>query len=418
MANNDRSVGKPSPNKEFMRPRDVPVGHDAPNLNDQRKVRPHSTGTPKMGVRPTGGAQIEPKAPPDKLGGDYIAARDVPMKTMTETELAEWNPFARSQPDPGSQNIGILFDKISRLEAGLGRLSVKIEKLERGTTNTAQNMGDDTNVPWKPPQETPTPMGMSTGSGIGRGQPSSIGKQPAIHPWTHRGEMGQGELPNRKTQWDRRSGGALPPKRGQRRPTAGPDVGPNVGPESTLSMSSQDQILKASNPKFWTDARLAATTPFNKEQSVRKIKMSGAGVREAYPDINVEHDGEPFHQSRIGDKSWDAHLRKHTKSPTIPDSNREFMHARDVSVERVAEKAEQGIDEMLNRVLTKMGLDEDKYSAEAEHNNKQRTGGAGPYFDPEGDRPKEKSVFGPQKRQFDPTTQVETRIPRTRTRWI
>src|SRR5580658_9389749 len=91
----NRSVGRPENNRSRMEPRDVPVQKNEPHLNDQRKVKPHAVETPPLGVRPSHpGAQQEPKAPPDRLGGSYIGAREVPMKTMTETELAEWNPLA------------------------------------------------------------------------------------------------------------------------------------------------------------------------------------------------------------------------------------------------------------------------------------------------------------------------------------
>lgn len=92
MAGN-RSVGRPPNNTSRMEPRQVPVAHDRPRINDERKVRPHSAGDPAMGIRPSGGTQKEPKKP--RLNTDYMQLRDVPIETMTEAELAElWNPFA------------------------------------------------------------------------------------------------------------------------------------------------------------------------------------------------------------------------------------------------------------------------------------------------------------------------------------
>lgn len=91
----NRRVGSPKNNPGRMEPRSVPVQKDQARINDERKVRPHSSNHPAMGVRPSGGAQKEPVAPPDSLAGEYIQAREVPMATMTEAELNEWNPLAR-----------------------------------------------------------------------------------------------------------------------------------------------------------------------------------------------------------------------------------------------------------------------------------------------------------------------------------
>src|SRR4051812_16713304 len=93
MASNDnRSVGKPGTNQAFMGARPVPVQHDKPRINDQRKVKQHSAGQPAMGVRPSGGKTTNPKEP--RLNTEYMQLRDVPMKSIHESELAEWNPFS------------------------------------------------------------------------------------------------------------------------------------------------------------------------------------------------------------------------------------------------------------------------------------------------------------------------------------
>jgi hypothetical protein len=85
----DRTVGRPG-DSVSIQARDVTVGKDKPRINDERKVRPHSAGSPPMGVRPNHpGAQKEPKAPSDKLGGEYIQAREVPMQSIHEAELEE-----------------------------------------------------------------------------------------------------------------------------------------------------------------------------------------------------------------------------------------------------------------------------------------------------------------------------------------
>src|ERR1700733_10046952 len=98
MPKDNRSVGSPASSDARMQARDVPVAHNPPRINDQRKVRPHGVETPPMGIRPKHpGAEIAPVAPPDRLGGSYIGARDVPMATMTEAELAEWNPISAAR---------------------------------------------------------------------------------------------------------------------------------------------------------------------------------------------------------------------------------------------------------------------------------------------------------------------------------
>jgi hypothetical protein len=91
MPRDSRSVGSFELNQGFNQPRDVPVNHDQPRLNDQRKVRPHAAGQPTMGVRPSGGEQHNPKEPAVSKG--RMEMRDVPVKLMTEAGLAEWSPF-------------------------------------------------------------------------------------------------------------------------------------------------------------------------------------------------------------------------------------------------------------------------------------------------------------------------------------
>jgi hypothetical protein len=93
----NRSVGRPGLNQGFNQARSVPVEHNKPRLNDQRRVRPHPAGEPPMGNRPNGGQQRNPKEP--ALGKERMQARDVPVKLMTEAELAEWNPFARKHAE-------------------------------------------------------------------------------------------------------------------------------------------------------------------------------------------------------------------------------------------------------------------------------------------------------------------------------
>lgn len=90
----NRSVGRPEVNGSFVQARDIPVAHDKPRLNDQRKVRPHGAGEPQMGVRPSGGHQPAPKKP--SLNTSFMQLRDVPMEKMTEAEIAEFrNPLSR-----------------------------------------------------------------------------------------------------------------------------------------------------------------------------------------------------------------------------------------------------------------------------------------------------------------------------------
>ncbi len=419
MANDNRTVGTPRANKEFMRPRDVTVLKNAPNLNDTRKVKSRKIAEPQLGVRPNGGAQIEPKAPPDKLGGNYIGARDVPMKTMTETELAEWNPLAAlyhtNRPSKVAPGIAIGYEydrdgitisvvrdgsviktdrvdsrqsidqKFKDLQAQYAELQKQRRQVSINPYRTAKKAAEDIvranklppstkfgqlhkeilttddlrrfHTPEQQPSphqdNTPNQPALSNDTEIQRPSPSAAVERPR--------ERGYGmpypkPFDNNRQQWDKRAGKPSGQMPNASRQNAFTPTTPAEQPQNDASM--QDQLLKGANPKHWTDARLAATTPLNKEQAIRKLKMSGGGVREGYPDTDIEKDGEPFHQSRISDLSWDAHLRKHPKDPKMPDLNREFIQARDLSIERVTEKAEQGIDEMLQRTLRKMGLRE------------------------------------------------------------
>jgi hypothetical protein len=92
-----------------MQPRDVPVAHNAPRINDERKVRPHAAGTPALGIRPDRGDQKGPKKP--AIGTSRMELRDVPVELMTEEELREWQfPWNRSPQRVQGNAIGYEVD--------------------------------------------------------------------------------------------------------------------------------------------------------------------------------------------------------------------------------------------------------------------------------------------------------------------
>ena len=524
MANDTPS--RPAQNKEFMRRRDVPVNHDAARLNDQRKVRPHAAGTPQMGIRPTGGAQKEPKAPPDKLKNGYIQARDVAMKTMTEAELAEWNPFSsmgRSRMPtyyPGdaigyqnSQNgielmhvrdgeivnskhvdtRQVLDQKLQDLNAQYAELKSqrrsmsinpqKVAKMaaaefakENGiTTDRFGQIGKDIPV-IKTGQSSPAPIDRidpanrgnrgpmpgtpaSRGADLVKNNPGLSGKSPdpenagpgdfKIDSPVNGIKTKMGNKPDWGTAPQQKPSSRPPRPMG---PTAGPAMGqPFVGNQPPLALANEKgavhpdktpepqqgprnvsggvtpaekiKFLKLVDPEKYNDRtiqNMVGAGSYQIDRAYNKLRGSmrgGGGVHEGYPDTNIEKGDEPFGQGRIGDLSWDEHLRKHPKDPPTPDLNREFIQARDLSVERVNEKAEQDIDAMLERTLTRMGFgnmmeeeDCDDGNPFAKSNSNDR--------DDESDEDDDKSDNDGQWNFQKKKKQTESRIPRMRARWV
>lgn len=423
----NRRVGSPKNNPGRMEPRSVPVQKDQARINDERKVRPHSAGNPTMGIRPKGGAQKAPVPPSDKLAGEYIQARDVSMKTMTEAELAEWNPFERFMKPAAApaQNNG-LDRKVDRLERQVDVLQKQLWQMGRdnirppaGSSNPSPSAGPSPAAPGG--NSFRKQFGDIAGSAAPSPGPSRrpTPASPSGTPWGHRGEPMQNP---RRDFWGVRGGSmeeptgpkAAPKPMGapsapevKKEPVNIPNASFNVGPH-------QIEMMYKNAPEYFPPGSLDRLSPYQlsqvwnaftsnkptkgmmKNYHAHQAKISGenGGMAEGYPDTSFERC-EPAHPSRVGDLS----RKGKGKLSNPPGLNRGFMQARDLRIEKVTETANSDIDAMITRMVNRLGLDE---AIIDEPELDQFEGYTG------------RVMRGPQ----GAAPIAETKIPRTRARWV
>lgn len=457
----NRHVGRPTNNPGRMEPRSVPVEKDKPRINDERKVKPQAAGQPPMGVRPAHpGAQKEPKAPADKLAGDYIQARDVPMQTMTEAELAEWNPFERffkaKQPGyiPGhsvgyqvtrdgidlyllrdgkpaahkridsheavSKKLQDLQTQMDQLKQQRRMLSINPRKL---ATKAAWDFAADQKVqPAKvgelgkeipvimggmnspaaaSPAAAPSSAGPSTpgraghpfrramgingssggsatpASGANTSAPKSSASDFSVGAPFRPSEAPKTKLGNRRPDWSATRPTSNRPAAAKPSFTNRPDQPEAPKPVETNGRDRfEDLGSHAPGPTEWKsllrkagydEGKLAMMSPWQLERAFnnatsgmdrRRRKpaptaMAAESIEEGYPDTNFEKC-EPAHQSRIGDLGW----KGRAKQASPPASNKAFIQARELHIEKVTEYAENEMDDMISRTINKLGLAE------------------------------------------------------------
>jgi hypothetical protein len=404
----NRRVGSPKNNPGRMEPRSVSVQHDKPRVNDERKVRPHSSGNPTMGIRPSGGAQKPSGQFSDKLAGEYIQARDVPMDSiheagdvrvvhnkllgghyivrgphqtpisgkfnsreealahlrgnkgqqkppakMTEAELAEWNPFERfmQKPQAASQtpqgDDGVA-RKVNRLER-------QVDVLQRQLWQMGRDMaGKGSAAPATVPSPSPAPPERTSQFSRSAGPDVPIG---ARHEWQRRRQtLGAPKPQAAQSPTTRQTAPANTNPQG-----SNPDPQTNTKPRIRVKTSHEGgtshqwQILKKLG---YSDADLMQMSRDEMENAVRSRmpKTTRAAPRmaaEGYPDTSFEKC-EPAHVSKIGDLGW----KGRGKQPNHPGLNKSFIQARELRIEKVTEIASNDIDEMINKTMTRLGLEE------------------------------------------------------------
>ncbi len=392
MANSDsRSVGRPSNNPGRMERRSVPIQHDAPRINDQRKVRPHAAGTPPMGNRPSGGAQKPLKAPP--LNKAYMGMRDVAVARVTE---ANYNDIDRDEVPWGSPPP-------RRTQGPQGPQG------QAPRESPWSEMGSNANQPYDISQ---------------RGSVSPMERPPL--PQTGRRGGFSHSLGN--TEW-----GATPPPAGPAGP-AGPEMAPRgidpTTPEAPqrdvsggITLGEKVHLLKLVDPQKYDDntiqKMMAGGHTYQIDSAYNRLRKSmraGGGMRESiqrghvgktikacramgmrcthdpgsgefrvnhphnregtayytndpddavgtahhmkktsmgegYPDTNFERD-EPAHEARIGDLGWDGY----PEEASLPALNRDFAQFRDLPVEKIHEMAEAEITNLVRRTAARLGF--------------------------------------------------------------
>lgn len=425
-------VGRPNNNPSRMEPRSVPVEKDKARINDERKVKPHSPGEPPMGVRPNHpGAQKEPKAPSDKLKKDYIQARDVPMQTMTEAEIAEWNLMDlfrggnRNRPSfvPGFSvaydihgdgidlyllrdgkqlatkrvdSHRVVTDQIHDLENQIAKLRqsrmgmninprkmatkaamdfanqygvqpAKVGQLGKDISARSINADGAGAAPAQGPFTSGTmsqapsrghplraQMGMSAPSSANITPPSGGGHPLRAQMGMQRGKPGH--------SFRRQMASIIPEPEQEQEPEA-PPMGAGAGEKPRVRVrqnrevgtEQQDQLLKKLG---YSDMDLVQMDRQQKEDAIRsgmpKNTRGGRGMKEGYPDKSFERT-EPAHSSRIGDLGWKGSQK--ISKPPADKLKTGYVQAREVSVERIHENAEQEMDDLIEQTLRRMNID-------------------------------------------------------------
>jgi hypothetical protein len=192
--------------------------------------------------------------------------------------------------------------------------------------------------------------------------------------WRHRGEP----MGNVYGEWIRRAHRTEEPKTPTEKPRIRKKAGSNpigksnihpvphstedtITPGVTINhpesggLSSRDKanFLVKILPSKYNAAILAKMTPYQIDQAYEKLIRKGPGsFNEGYPDTNIENKNiNPAHSSRIGNLKW----KGNGKEPKIPNLNKEFMQARDISIAKIME-SEKEIDEMVKNIAKRMGV--------------------------------------------------------------
>ena len=156
-------------------------------------------------------------------------------------------------------------------------------------------------------------------------------------------------------------------------------------------MQEKANFLQKVMPDKYNEKIIRGMTPHQISQAYEKLMKHGPGsFKEGYPDTHIEHGEDNTHTARISDRTWDANMNRHAKGPTPPGTNMDFVQARDVSIEKVSERADADMDALFGRIMTRSGLSEDDQI------------------------PDQTEIVSPHRK---PGVR-ETAIPRARVRWV
>lgn len=270
---------------------------------------------------------------------------------MNEADLAEWNPFERFLKPAAAQATPMAAPQGDNVERRMNRLEKQVDTLQSQLWRMGRSMHglDKPAAPAAAPAQTPEP----TPAPRRRPAPAA----PSGTPWGHRGEPMQN---SRKDFWDRRAGGGTmePPMHAPRPTPAAPvAAAPAAAPKGPPSVEEMLKVLRMWKPGAYMNRQL---TPYQIERAYRnaiQAEPSLADIREGYPDTSYEKC-EPAHASRIGDIGSN---KGKGKQPHWPASNKGFMQAHDLHIEKVTETANSDMENMIIRTMRRLGLEEDMH---------------------------------------------------------